>query len=98
MAAIASHPVDAKTFSDDGYTWEIKDSEWENMKRMAKAEYKNAEEQGRAIPIGYSKAKTVTLNKDGIECEGTAFAIQNDKTLRCEVRGLKTGYLTDYEN
>ena len=98
MAAIASHPVEAKTFADKGYKWEIKDSEWINMKRMAEAEYDNAVNQGRAIPRGASNSHDVTVTKDGVEYDLIALAIKNDNSMRCEVRGLSSGYLTDYEH
>ena len=100
MGAIASQPAAAKTFHDQGYTWEIKDSEWTNMKRMAKAEYKNGVEQGRAIPVGYSNPKNITVVKNGIKYEGIVLAVKNEKSIRCEVRGVLSegGYLDDYKN
>ena len=98
MAAIASHPVAANKFSDNGYTWEIKDSEWINMKRMAEAEYDNAVNQGRAMCRGFSNSHDVTVTKDGVKYDLMAFAVKNDHSMRCEVRGLSSGYLTDYEH
>ena len=99
MAAIASHPVEAKTFADKGYKWEIKDFDWKQMKKSAKSEYAHAVDQGRAIPIGYSYAKNVTVSKGGTEYDGIAFAIKNEGSIRCEVRGvLSEGErLEDYE-
>lgn len=98
MGVLACQPVAANKFSDNGYTWEIKDSEWINMKRMAEAEYDNAVNQGRAMCRGFSNSHDVTVTKDGVKYDLMAFAVKNDHSMRCEVRGLSSGYLTDYEH
>lgn len=97
MAAIAAEPVEAKKFKDNGYEWEINDTDWEKMIKVANDEYRSAENQGRAIPIGYSYQKNITVTKDGIQYDGIAFAIKNHKSVRCEVRGVGPEYLTQYE-
>lgn len=97
MAAIAAGPIDTKTFEDKGYKWEIKSDDWKKMVKAANDEYRIAEQQGRAIPIGYSFQKNVTVTKDGIEYDGIAFAIKNHKSVRFEVRGVTEGYITSYE-
>lgn len=94
MATIAAEPAVAKTFEDDGYKWEIKDNDWNLMKKSANEEYRHAEEQGRAIPRGFSYQKNVTVIKDGIEYDGIAFAVKNPTGIRCEVRGVAPEYLT----
>lgn len=50
---------------------------------------------GSSIP-GYSKATTVKVTKNGYRTYGTAFAVQNDYYMRCEVRGATSNgaYLT----
>ena len=96
MAAISAEPVDAKKFEDNGYTWEIKDDEWTQMVKSANDEYRHAEDQGRAIPRGFSFQKDVIVTKDGIEYDGIAFAVKNHESVRCEVRGVTPEYLTDY--
>ena len=98
MGAIASEPVDAKTFKYKGYKWKIKNSKWKKMKKQAKKDYKFAKKQGRAIPVGYSNAKTVKVTKGGHKTKGTAFAIKNHKNIRCEVRGATSNgmRLVDY--
>ena len=98
MGAVACQPVEAKKFKDQGDTWQIKDFDWKQMKKTAKSEYKNAVNQGRAIPVGYSYSKNVTVIKDGQKYLGTAFAIKNEKSIRCEVRGVGEDCvkLTDY--
>ena len=99
MSVAFAEPASAKTFkSQEGYTWEIKDSEWINMKRMAEAEYDNAVNQGRAMCRGFSNSHDVTVTKDGVKYDLMAFAVKNDHSMRCEVRGLSSGYLTDYEH
>jgi hypothetical protein len=98
MAAMASQPVAANKFSDKGYTWEIETGEWINMKRMAEAEYDNAVNQGRAMCRGFSNSHNVTVTKDGAKYDLIAFAVKNDNSMRCEVRGLSSGYLTDYKH
>ena len=97
MTAIAGEPVQVKKFEDKGYKWEINESEWNHMVKDASADYRHAEAQGRAIPIGYSHQKNVTVTKDGIEYDLIAFAVKNHKNVRCEVRGLTEGYLVDYD-
>lgn len=97
MTAVAGEPVQVKKFEDKGYKWEINESEWNQMVKDANAEYRHAEAQGRAIPIGYSHQKNVTVTKDGIEYNLIAFAVKNHKNVRCEVRGLQEGYLTDID-
>lgn len=93
-----AEPVDAKTFKSKGYKWKIKTSKWKKMKKQAKKEYKYAKKQGRAIPIGYSHVKTVKVYKNGHKTKGYAFAIQNYKKMRCEVRGATSNgaYLVSY--
>jgi hypothetical protein len=49
MTAIAAEPVEAKKFKDNGYEWEINDTDWEKMIKVANDEYRSAENQGRAI-------------------------------------------------
>ena len=95
MTAIAAEPVEAKKFKDNGYEWEINDTDWEKMIKVANDEYRSAENQGRAIPIGYSYQKNITVTKDGIQYDG--IAIKNHKSVRCEVRGVGPEYLTQYE-
>ncbi len=97
MTAISGEPVPVKKFEDKGYKWEISEDEWNHMVKDANADYRHAEAQGRAIPIGYSHQKNVTVTKDGIQYDGIAFAIKNHKNVRCEVRGVAEGYLTDYD-
>ncbi|WP_405314874.1 hypothetical protein [Methanobrevibacter sp.] len=97
MAAISAEPEPVKKFEDKGYKWEIDEDDWNHMVKDANAEYRHAEAQGRAIPIGYSHQKNVTVTKDGIEYNLVAFAIKNHKNVRCEVRGLREGYLVDYD-
>ena len=97
MAAIFAEPEPVKKFEDKGYKWEIDEDDWNHMVKDANAEYRHAEAQGRAIPIGYSHQKNVTVTKDGIEYNLVAFAIKNHKNVRCEVRGLREGYLVDYD-
>ena len=97
MAAISAEPASVKKFEDKGYKWEIDEDDWNHMVKDANAEYRHAEAQGRAIPIGYSHQKNVTVTKDGIEYNLVAFAIKNHKNVRCEVRGLREGYLVDYD-
>ena len=97
MTTIAAEPVEAKKFKDNGYEWEINDTDWEKMIKVANDEYRSAENQGRAIPIGYSYQKNITVTKDGIQYDGIAFAIKNHKSVRCEVRGVWPEYLTQYE-
>ena len=57
------------------------------MKKQAKKQFRFAKKQGRAIPIGYSNAKNVKVTKGGYKTTGIAFAIQNYRSIRCEVRG-----------
>ena len=95
MTAVTGEPAPVKKFEDKGYKWEINEDEWNHMVKDANADYRHAEAQGRAIPIGYSHQKNVTVTKDGIEYNLIAFAIKNHKNVRCEVRGLTEGYLTD---
>lgn len=97
MAAISAEPEPVKKFENKGYKWEIDEDDWNHMVKDANAEYRHAEAQGRAIPIGYSHQKNVTVTKDGIEYNLVAFAIKNHKNVRCEVRGLREGYLVDYD-
>lgn len=92
-----AEPVDAKSFrSSNGYTWEIKNSTWDAMKKNAKEKYNHMREIVSSTP-GYSNSVNVTVEKNGIKYEGIAMAVQNDNRLRCEVRGaLPNGeYLTD---
>lgn len=42
----------------------------------------------RAIPIGYSHQKNLTVTKNGIEYDAIAFAIKN-QSIQCEVRELQ---------
>lgn len=90
-----AEPVDAKTFKDKGYKWKIKNSKWKKMKKQAKKQYRHMRHIGSSIP-GYSKAATVKVTKNGYITYGTAFAVQNDYYMRCEVRGATSNgaYLT----
>ena len=97
MSAVAGEPEPLKKFEDKGYKWEIDEDDWNHMVKDANAEYRHAEAQGRAIPIGYSHQMNVTVTKDGIEYNLVAFAIKNHKNVRCEVRGLEECYLVDYD-
>ena len=97
MAAISAEPVSAKKFEDEGYTWEIQDDDWNHMVKAANDEYRHAESQGRAIPIGYSYQKNVTVTKDGNSYSGMCFAVKNHDSVRSEVRGVTQEYLRDYE-
>ena len=97
MAAISAEPVAAKKFEDAGYTWEIQDDDWNHMVKVANDEYRHAESQGRAIPIGYSYKKNVTVTKDGNRYDGICFAVKNHDSVRSEVRGVTTEYLRDFE-
>ena len=85
MTAIAAGPVDAKKFKDNGYEWEINGADLEKIIKVANDEYRSAESHGRAIPIGYSYQKNITVTKDGIQYDGMVFAIRNHKSVRCEV-------------
>ena len=66
MTAVSYEPVSVKKFEDNGYKWEINESEWNHMVKDANAEYRHAEARGRAIPIRYSHQKNITVTKDGI--------------------------------
>ena len=53
VTAVAGEQVQFKKFVDRGYKWAINESEWKQMVKDANAEYRHAEGQGRAMPIGY---------------------------------------------
>lgn len=77
---------DVATFkSSSGYEWKIKSSTWENMKKKANNEYNKRKAVGSITP-GYSDSVDVTVTKDGYSYQGVAFAVQNDHSIRCEVR------------
>lgn len=77
---------DVATFkSSSGYEWKIKSSTWENMKKKANNEYNKRKAVGSITP-GYSDSVDVTVTKDGHSYQGVAFAVQNDHSIRCEVR------------
>lgn len=71
--------------SSSGYEWKIKSSTWETMKKQANDEFNKRQEVGSITP-GYSDSVDVTVTKDGNTYHGIAFAVQNDHSIRCEVR------------
>ena len=76
---------DIATFKSSGYEWKIKSSTWETMKKQANDQYKNRQDVGSINP-GYSDSVDVTVTKDGKTYQGVAYAVQNDHSIRCEVR------------
>ena len=77
---------DMETFkSSSGYEWKIKSSTWQTMKKQANDEFDKRQEVGSITP-GYSDSVDVTVTKDGNSYQGIAFAVQNDHSIRCEVR------------
>lgn len=77
---------DMETFkSSSGYEWKIKSSTWKTMKKQANDEYNKRQAVGSITP-GYSDSVDVTVTKDGNSYQGIAFAVQNDHSIRCEVR------------
>ena len=77
---------DMVTFkSSSGYEWKIKSSTWENMKKQANDQYNKMRDVGSITP-GYSDSIDVIVTKGGNTYHGVAFAIQNDHSIRCEVR------------
>ena len=55
------------------------------MKKQANDQYKNRQAVGSITP-GYSDSVDVTVTKDGKTYQGVAYAVQNDHSIRCEVR------------
>ena len=77
---------DMATFkSSSGYEWKIKSSTWETMKKQANDKYNERQAVGSITP-GYSDSVNVTVTKNGKSYQGVAFAVQNDHSIRCEVR------------
>lgn len=74
------------------YSWKIKKSTWKKMKRSAIQNYRFLHSRGSHLP-GYSDFNVfVTATKGGYKYHGLyAFAVKNDWTIRCELRGLPNG-------
>lgn len=70
-----------------GATWKIKKSTWEKMKSQARSEYWHMRSIGSSYP-GYSHSINVKVTLDGYVYKGIALAIKNDRSLRCEIRGI----------
>ena len=70
-----------------GATWKIKKSTWEKMKSQARSEYWHMRSIGSSYP-GYSHSINVKVTIDGYAYKGIALAIKNDRSLRCEIRGI----------
>ncbi|WP_296803616.1 hypothetical protein [uncultured Methanobrevibacter sp.] len=88
MSVAFAEPVSAKTFkSQEGYIWEIKDQKWEDMKIQAKNKYDHMKSIGSHTP-GYSDSLNITVTLGNVKYQGIAFAVQNDRGVRCEVRGV----------
>ena len=92
-----AEPVDAKKFKGKSkYTWKIKTSKWNKMKKKAKKEYKWLHKRGSSLP-GYSNGVKVTVHKNGHKYKGTAYAVKNSYGIRCEVRGAVRGvYISNW--
>lgn len=83
-----------KTFKGKSkYKWKIKASTWKKMKKSANYYYKFLHSRGSMSP-GYSNFNVkVTATKGGHKYTGLyAFAVKNDRGIRCELRGLPNGY------
>ena len=67
------------------YSWKIKKTTWNKMKKQAKKEYYSLHKAGSSLP-GYSKGVKVTVTRNGHKYKGIAFAVKNYRGIRCEVR------------
>lgn len=97
---IIKKKVSYTTFkSPSGYTWKIKTTTWNKMKKEAVNNYKFFRSVGSYHP-GYSDSSvTVKLTKNGHTYTGTAYAVQNSNYMRCEIRGAVNGvYISDKGN